>query len=141
MTGHVTCRRLSDRGSVSAEMTVFVVPCMMLLAVFLVFCGRAASAAIDVNAAAAAAARAAADAPTPAGAHTAAADAITATTAGTGWTCAANTNTGAHHRGGKVTVSVSCVVPLSDLGLPGVGATKTVHGTATEPIDTYRAGQ
>jgi len=141
MTRYVSWLLWSDRGSVSAEMTVFVVPCMMVLAVFLIFCGRAASASIDVNAAAAAAARAAADAPTPAGAHTAAADAVTATTAGTAWTCAANTNTGAHHRGGKVTVSVSCVVPVSDLGLPGVGATKTVSATATEPIDTYRAGQ
>jgi Flp pilus assembly protein TadG len=119
-------------------MTVFVVPFMILLAVFLIFCGRAASAVIDVNAAAAAAARAAADAPTPASAATAASDAVAATTAGSAWTCTAAANTAEHHRGGQVSVTVTCVVPMSDLGLP-VGATKTVTGTATEPIDTYGA--
>lgn len=131
--------RMSDRGSVSAEMTVLVVPFMMLLALFMVFCGRSASAAIDVNSAAAAAARAAADAPTSASARTAAADAVAATTAGTSWRCTTSTDSSAHRRGGQATVTVTCVVPLSDLGLPDVAASRTVTSTATEPIDTYRA--
>ncbi len=138
MTSHAAGNDGLDRGSVSAEMTVMVVPLMILLTVFLVFCGRAASAAIDVNAAAAAAARAAADTATPAAAVTAATNAVAATTAGTAWTCTAATDTTAHFRGGHVRVSVTCVVPLSDLGLP-IGATRTVTGTAIEPIDTFRA--
>ena len=48
------------------------------------------------------------------------------------------TNTAQHYRGGRVSVTVTCVVPMSDLGLP-VGNTKTVHGTATEPIARYRS--
>ncbi|WP_203856258.1 hypothetical protein [Plantactinospora mayteni] len=119
-------------------MVVLATPFMILVAVFLIFCGRAASAVIDVESAAAAAARAAADAPTPAGAVTAAKDAVTATTAGSAWTCTTSTNTAQHDRGGQVSVTVTCVVPMSDLGLP-VGASKTVHGTATEPIATYKA--
>nr|MDT0658802.1 hypothetical protein [Micromonospora sp. DSM 115978] len=117
---------------------MLAVPFMILVAVFLIFCGRAASAVIDVESAAAAAARAAADAATPAAAVSAAQDAVAATTAGSAWTCTTATNTAQHYRGGQVSVSVTCVVPMSDLGLP-VGASKTVHGSATEPIATYRA--
>lgn len=138
MNGHPAKVTTWDRGAVSAEITVLAVPLMILLAMFLIFCGRAASAAIDVNAAAAAAARAAADAPTPAAARTAAIEAVAATTAGTAWSCTASTDTSAHRRGGHVSVGVTCVVPLSDLGLP-IATTKTVTATATEPIDTYRA--
>lgn len=121
------------------EMTVAVVPVMMLLAMFLLFCGRVASAAIDVNAAAAAAARAAADTATSAQATTAAQEAVTATTGDTAWTCTASPDTSALVRGGQVTVAVACTVPLSDLGIP-IGATRTLTATATEPVDTYRAG-
>jgi Flp pilus assembly protein TadG len=129
---------VSDRGSISSEVTVLAVPFMILVALFLIFCGRAASAVIDVESAAAAAARAAADAPTPAAAVTAASDAVAATIAGSAWTCTAATNTAQHYRGGLVSVTVTCVVPMSDLGLP-VGASKIVHGSATEPIPTFRA--
>ena len=67
-----------DRGSVTTEMAVFVTPALILLAMFIVFCGRAAAAKIDVNAMAAAAARSAADAPTAAAARTAASQAAAA---------------------------------------------------------------
>ncbi len=127
-----------DRGSVSAEMTVLAVPVMILLAMFVIFCGRATSAVIDVQAAAAASARAAAHATTPAAAVTAATDTLTANTTATGWACAASTDTSNHRRGGHVTVTVVCTVPLADLGLP-IGATRTVTASATEPIDTFRA--
>ena len=129
----------TDRGSASAEMAILAVPAMILLAMFVIFCGRATSAVIDVNAAAAAAARAAADPATPAEATIAAAESLAANTAATGWDCTAATDTSNHHRGGHVTVTVTCTVPLSDLGLP-IGATRTVTATTTEPIDTYRAG-
>jgi TadE-like protein len=129
----------SDRGSVSAELVVFVVPVMILLTMFVVFCGRSASAAIDVHSAAAAAARAAADAATPASAVTAAASAVAATSAGTAWACTPSVDTGQLRAGGQVSVSVDCRVPLADLGLPGLTAARVVRASATEPIDTYRA--
>jgi Flp pilus assembly protein TadG len=128
-----------DSGAVSTEVAVLAVPCFMLLTLFLVFCGRSASAVIDANAAAAAGARAAADAANPATARTAAAKAVAATAAGGAWRCATSTDTSAHRRGGQVTVRIACAVPLSDLGIPGIGTTRPISGSATEPVDTYRA--
>jgi Flp pilus assembly protein TadG len=130
--------RKGAAGSVSVELAVFVVPTLILLVVFVVFCGRAASAAIDVHAAAAAGARAAADATTPAQARSAAADAVSAVTSGTRWSCTTSVDTTDFHLGGRVGVNVVCTVGSSDLGLPGIGS-RTVNATATQPIDTWRA--
>jgi Flp pilus assembly protein TadG len=121
-------------------MAVFVTPALILLAMFVVFCGRAAAAKIDVNAIAAAAARSAADAATPATARTAASQAAAAMAAGKPWTCTTATDTAAFRRGGSVTVNVACVIQLDDLGVSGLGATRTVRGSATAPIDIYREG-
>lgn len=137
------CRRLrsaGDSGSITSELAVFVVPFLVLMAMFLVFCGRAASVSIDAHAVAAAAARAAADAPTPGAARTAATRAATAMASGSRFTCTTTTETGQFRRGGSVTVRAACVMRLDDLGLPSVGATKTARASATEPIDIYRAG-
>jgi hypothetical protein len=132
-------RRAGDRGSVTAELAVFVVPILLLSAMFMVFCGRAASVAIDANAVAAAGARAAADAPTPAAAPAAATRAASAMAAGNRFTCTTTTDTGQFRRGGSVTVHTACVMRLDDLGLPALNATKKVEASATEPIDIYRA--
>jgi Flp pilus assembly protein TadG len=129
-----------DRGSVTSEMAVFVVPFLIVMAMFVVFCGRVAAVSIDAHAVAAAAARAAADAPTPATARTAATTAASAMASGSKFACTATTDTSAFRRGGAVTVRVACVMRMDDLGLPGVGTTKTAHASATEPIDIYRAG-
>ncbi|MFI1996815.1 pilus assembly protein [Actinoplanes sp. NPDC020271] len=129
-----------DRGSITSELAVFVVPFLILMALFIVFCGRAASVSIDAHAVAAAAARAAADAPTAGAARTAASRAASAMASGSKFTCTATTDTGQFRRGGSVTVRASCVLPLAALGIPSLGGTKTAHASATEPIDIYRAG-
>jgi Flp pilus assembly protein TadG len=128
-----------DQGSVTSEMAVFVVPFLILMAMFTIFCGRAASAVIDVNAIAAAAARSAANAPSPAAATTAATDAAAAMAAGTTLSCRTGTDTALFRRGGTVTVHVWCTVTLKDLGINGIDTTRTVHAAATEPIDRYRS--
>jgi len=133
-------RAAGDRGSITSELAVFVVPFLIVMAMFIVFCGRAASVSIDAHAVAAAAARAAADAPTPATARTAATTAANAMASGGKFSCTATTDTGQFRRGGSVTVRVACVMRLDDLGLPGIGTTKTANASATEPIDIYRAG-
>jgi Flp pilus assembly protein TadG len=127
---------ISDRGSVSVELAI-TVPLLILLLMFLVLCGRAASAAIDLNAAAAAAARAAAHTTDPAAATAAAEHAATATTGG--WDCVTRTDTSGLRRGGQVAVTVACRVPLADLGLP-VPAVRTLTASATQPVDTYQEG-
>ncbi|GAA0447860.1 hypothetical protein Aca07nite_73510 [Actinoplanes capillaceus] len=128
-----------DRGSITSELAVFVVPCLILVAMFIVFCGRAASVSIDVQAVAAAGARAAADAPTPGAARTAATKAANAMASGSRFTCTITVGTGQFRRGGSVTVRAACVLPMAELGIPGVGGTKTARASATEPIDIYRA--
>ena len=39
-----------------------------------------------------------------------------------------------------VTATVTCVLDLSDLSIPGAPGTRTITMTATSPIDTYRSG-
>ncbi|MFF2374779.1 TadE/TadG family type IV pilus assembly protein [Streptomyces xiamenensis] len=38
----------------------------------------------------------------------------------------------------SATATVTCTVPLSDIGLPGLPGTKTLTSTFTSPIDSYR---
>jgi Flp pilus assembly protein TadG len=122
-------------------MTLLVTPAFVVLALFVVLCFRTASARIDVDAAASAASRAASLARSPAAARSAAVEAASAALAGRSVTCAAldvPVDTSEFRRGGSVTVRVECTVNLSDLGLLGVSATRTVSGTSTAPIDVFR---
>lgn len=60
-------------------------------------------------------------------------------------------NQGLHCAGHQVTVdtggfglpvgtpaTVSCTVPLADLGVPGLPGERTITATAHSPLDTYR---
>lgn len=40
---------------------------------------------------------------------------------------------------GYVTATVTCLVPLSDLAIPGIGGTKTTRAEFRSPIDRYGA--
>lgn len=40
--------------------------------------------------------------------------------------------------GGQVVVTVTCQVPLSDLGLVGLPGSATIKGQSTAPLDVYR---
>jgi Flp pilus assembly protein TadG len=125
---------------VSVELTVLVTPLFVVLLLFVVLCARTASAKIDVDAAASAAARAASLSTSPVAARTAATGQAATSLAGRSLTCASlavTVDTTAFRRGGSVTVRLGCTVTLSDLGLPGVGTTSLVTGTATAPIDLY----
>lgn len=39
---------------------------------------------------------------------------------------------------GPITVTVTCVVPLADLALPGIPGSKTMTATGTSVLDAYR---
>jgi hypothetical protein len=138
MTGRRPPKAADETGSVSAELVIFVVPVLVTLAMFVLFCGRTASAVIDVRAAAAAGARAATNTSTPADARRAAADTVAATTNGTRWSCDTAVDTTDLRPGGQVRVRVACLVRLSDLGLPVAGQ-RAVTAAATEPVDSYRS--
>lgn len=131
----------TDRGSVSVEMAVLVLPIAALMAVFAIFCTRLAAVRLDLNAAASAAARAASLARTPAAAATAATDTARANLAGHRRTCDPLLVTvgGDFRRGGRVAVTVTC--RMSTAGLTGLGLPGELTGSATAHavVDTHRA--
>lgn len=42
---------------------------------------------------------------------------------------------------GVVRVDVTCVVSLSDVGMPGLPGSRTLHNHATSPVDPFRSSQ
>jgi hypothetical protein len=112
-----------------------------MLLLFVVLCGRLASAQIDLNAAAASAARSGSIARTEPAARAQAEQTARETLAAHGITCTNQTvtvNTGGLRPGGAVSVTISCDVPLSDLLLLAVQGSRTVSATATSPVDLWR---
>lgn len=133
-----------ERGSAAIE-AVIGVPAFMLFVGLIIFAGRVAIAQQAVESAAAAAARSASIART----QTQAQHDAAATTAGSlreqDVNCASQRvtvdTTGFASPAGTpatVTATVTCVVDLADLAVPGVPGTRTVSVTMSSPIDTYR---
>ena len=136
-------RRLAaggDAGSSTAEALIGIVALVGGL-MFMVMCGRLVSAQIDLDAAASAAARAGSLARSDSAARADAASAARETLADRSVTCrqvAVDVATGGLRPGGAVTVTVTCSVPLSDLGLLRLPGSATVRATSTSPIDQWR---
>lgn len=130
-----------DAGSVTTEV-VIITPIAIALLCLVALVGRTASAREQVDEASRDAARAASLERDPVSALWAAeSTAATSLTAG-GFTCDAtrvDVDTGAFHPGGQVSVTVSCDVPLSDLGLVGVSGTRTIESSSVSVVDQFRA--
>jgi Flp pilus assembly protein TadG len=138
-----TCGR-ADRGSAAIEAAI-VVPAFALFVGLIIFAGRTAVAHQAVESAAADAARAASITRTTGeatdAAHQAAIGSLTAhelDCASTSVQIDASAFATAIGDPGVVEVSVTCVVNLSDLAVPGVPGTHTVTAVMTSPIDTWR---
>jgi Flp pilus assembly protein TadG len=133
-------RATGDAGSSSAE-AALLTPLLVMVLLFVVLCGRMASAQIDLNAAASNGARAGSLARTEGAARTNAQRAALDTIAARGVTCrqpAVSVTTGGLRPGGAVTVTISCSVRMSDLTLLGVPGSRSVSATATSPVDVWR---
>jgi Flp pilus assembly protein TadG len=133
-----------ERGSAVIE-TVIGVPAFMLFVGLIVFAGRVAIANQAVGSAANEAARAASISRTQgqAGdtARTAAMTALTNQKVNCLRTTVTVDTTGFASPVGtpaSVQATVSCVVNLSDVSVPGVPGTRTVTATMSSPLDTYR---
>lgn len=133
--------RDDERGSAATELTMLT-PLLILLLLFVVFCGRVADTALRINDAAHQAARAA----TMARSHSqAAADAqgtASAALASAGVACESltvDTETQGLRPGSTVTVTVSCNVSLDDLTLLGVPGNRTFQSSFSAPIDVWRS--
>jgi hypothetical protein len=119
-----------ERGSAAAEL-VLVTPFLFLLLLFAVAAGRLVQGKLDVDSAAQQAARAASEARTPAA----------ASAQGQSVTCdpaVITPDTGDFVPGGEVTVTVSCTVHLSGLGLLHIPGSEAITASASSPIDVYR---
>ncbi len=131
-----------DRGDSGPLELVILVPVLLLLFGLVVAFGRATTAQEHVQHAAAVGARAAASAQTRGG-GTALADRVVGDSlAGVGMTdCGTPSVDGSWAPGGRVTVSVTCVVTLGDLlqfgSIPG---SRTLRASATEVVDRTRGG-
>ena len=123
----------SERGTMSIEMVVLV-PVLLLITMVAVAGGRIVSAQGMVEAASRDAARAASMERSVGAASTAANQSLSqADTANA--SCSAGVDVGGFRRGGAVTVSVSCRVKLSDLGLVFLPGTTVVKAESSAPVD------
>jgi hypothetical protein len=129
-----------ESGGAAVEL-VLATPFIVLLMLFVLFGGRLTVATADVNAAARASARAASLARSPEAATAAAEDAARRELDAEGVPCDAvevAADTTSFAPGGSVSVVLRCELPLRDLGLLGVPASRTVEARQVAVIDRYR---
>jgi Flp pilus assembly protein TadG len=132
-----------ERGSLSLEL-VILTPILILLMMFLVGLGRLVEAQGQVDGAARDAARAASIAQDYGTAEQNAQQAADSDLTGSA-SCTATPDVQFDGDtdlapGGVVNVAIRCNVNLSFLSLLGIGASKTIVGHASAPIDTYSVG-
>lgn len=136
----VTRLRRDEHGSVAAELTLLT-PVLIVLLLFVVFCGRLADARLRVDGAAHQAVRAATLARSSAQAtHDAR---VTAETAlgQAGISCrnlGVIARVGSLRPGSTVIVRVRCEISLSDLSLLGVPGSTTAEASASSVVDQWR---
>jgi Flp pilus assembly protein TadG len=143
MTGAAMRRLRGSHGDSGPLEMVILLPAVLLLFGLVVAFGRTTTAATNVEHAAAVGARAAVAAQTAGGADVRANVVVRESLAGSGLACQSQDTSvnGTFTPGGRVTVSVSCVVALGDVTrfgfLPG---SRTLTASATEVIDRTRGG-
>lgn len=133
-----------EAGALSVEYAL-VAPVLLAVVLLLVAAGRIGLAETDVRSAASAAAREASLALTAGAAQVEATDTALASLDRSGYTCVElvvvvdGTGLGAAlGEPGTVTATVTCVLSLGDVALPGLGGTRTFTATASSPVDPFR---
>lgn len=136
------CR--GDRGSEAVELAILL-PVGVVVLAMLVVGARVALAGDRISGVAGTAARDASLARSAAQAQRVAASDVTAALAGADLHCSTSTvdvdTSGFRLPAGtpaSVTVTVSCTVDLSTIGVPGLPGSKTLHDTAVSPLDPAR---
>jgi Flp pilus assembly protein TadG len=131
-----------ERGSVAAELTLLM-PALLMLLLFVVFCGRLAEARLRVNDAAHQAARAATIARNPTQASTDAQAAAQNSLAQAGVSCrqlAVDTQLAGFQPGATLSVTLTCHLDTADLALLSLPTTIGVSARADSVIDRWRGG-
>lgn len=134
----------AERGSEAIEAAIGV-PAFVLFIGMIIVAGRIAATHAAVSAAAEDGARSASIARTQAAAQTDGAAAAAASLTNQNITCQSmSISVDARQFAlpvgmpAQVTTTVTCVVPLADLAVPGMPGTRTVTETMSSPVDTYR---
>lgn len=133
-----------DRGSAVVEI-VLLAPVLLLFVLMVIFAGRWAIAQQAVQAAASEAARAASISRAPGQAAGNATTAATTSLSNQKVRCSplgASVDTsgfaGAVGTDATVAATVTCVVDMRDISVPGIPGSRTLTSTATSPLDKYR---
>jgi Flp pilus assembly protein TadG len=137
----VPTRHRCDRGSITVELVVLT-PVVLVIALTSLVIGRVVEARQQVVEAARAGAEAAAVLPTVGAAQWVGSMNSVINLIGRTHTCAhavVTLDTSHFTPGGYVTAHVSCLVLLSDVGVPGLPGSTTVSASATAPLDPYRS--
>ena len=133
-----------ERGDSGPLEVVILTPVLVFILFLVVAFGRATTAENNLTHAARVAARAAVTAQTFEAAQVRATAVATDTLTGSGMHCASTstTITGNLEPGGRITVTVACVVSLDDVNAPGLAlaGSKTLAASATEVVDRTRGG-
>lgn len=136
--------RRGERGFASIEAAI-AVPAFGLFVGLIIFGGRTAITQQSVESAASDAARSASILRTDSEAKTAAQKAASTSLNNQGVNCLrvdVDVNTQQFGRSvgeqAQVEVTVSCLLDLADLSVPGVPGTRTISATMTSPLDTWR---
>jgi Flp pilus assembly protein TadG len=130
----------NDRGSAAAELTLCT-PLLILLLLFVVFCGRVADTSERLNDVAHQAVRAATLARSSGQAVASAQATASEALASAGINCqslSVSTDTQGLRPGSTVTVTVSCTVGLGDLTMLGLPGSRTFESSFSSPVDVYR---
>lgn len=136
-------RLRGDCGSVTTEL-VIITPVAIALLCLVALVGRTATAREQVDEAARDAARAASLERDAASAEWSAETSASISMTTGGFSCAAtnvDVDTAAFFPGGQVRVTVSCEIPLSDLGLVGLSGTRRVSSSSVSVVDLYRGSR
>ena len=131
-----------EHGSATAELTLLT-PLLIVLLLFVVFCGRLADTRLRLEDVAHQAARAASLARTVASAQIDAKSTAQTALASAGVACHTvdvSVDTAGLRPGTTVTVNVTCVAGLSDLTLLGIPGATTISASFSSPVDVYRGG-
>lgn len=132
--------RHAERGSASAEL-VLILPVLVLVLFFIVYCARGSDARMRIDDAAHQAARAASQQRTLTAATEAARATADAALAEAGISCQSRTLqvTGDLQPGSVVNVTLTCTVGLEDLTLLPLPASTAVDADFSVPVDRYRS--
>ncbi|HVK20006.1 MAG TPA: TadE family protein [Actinokineospora sp.] len=135
------CLVRNERGSATVELVIIAPPLIVML-LFVVFCGRMASTGQRVTDAAHQASRAASLARSPVAAAADARSTAHNALANAGVSCQGldvNIDTQGLRPGSTVTVTIVCTVGLSDLSLLGLPGTSDFRGSFSSVVDVHRS--